>query len=100
MRIGLGYDVYKLIEDRKFIIGGVEILYDKGLLGYFDVDVLIYVIMDFILGVLVLGDIGKYFLDIDEEYKGVDSMKLLEYVYNLIISKGYKIGNIDSIIIV
>ncbi len=99
MRIGLGYDVHKLTEDRKLIIGGVDIPYDKGLLGHSDADVLIHAIMDSILGALALGDIGKHFPDTDEEYKGADSMKLLEHVYNLITSKGYKIGNIDSTII-
>ncbi|HBF4559672.1 2-C-methyl-D-erythritol 2,4-cyclodiphosphate synthase [Clostridioides difficile] len=99
MRIGLGYDVHKLTENRKLIIGGVEIPHDKGLLGHSDADVLIHAIMDSILGALALGDIGKYFPDTDEEYKGADSMKLLEHVYNLITSKGYKIGNIDSTII-
>ena len=94
MRIGLGYDVHKLTEDRKLIIGGVEIPHDKGLLGHSDADVLIHAIMDSILGALALGDIGKHFPDTDEEYKGADSMKLLEHVYNLITSKGYKIGNI------
>ncbi len=99
MRIGLGYDVHKLTEDRKLIIGGVDIPYDKGLLGHSDADVLIHAIMDSILGALALGDIGKHFPDTDEKYKGADSMKLLEHVYNLITSKGYKIGNIDSTII-
>ena len=99
MGIGLGYDVHKLTEDRKLIIGGVEIPHDKGLLGHSDADVLIHAIMDSILGALALGDIGKHFPDTDEEYKGADSMKLLEHVYNLITSKGYKIGNIDSTII-
>ena len=99
MRIGLGYDVHKLTEDRKLIIGGVEIPHDKGLLGHSDADVLIHAIMDSILGALALGDIGKHFPDTDEEYKGADSMKLLEHVYNLITSKGYKICNIDSTII-
>ncbi|NMS91072.1 2-C-methyl-D-erythritol 2,4-cyclodiphosphate synthase [Clostridioides difficile] len=99
MRIGLGYDVHKLTEDRKLIIGGVEIPHDKGLLGHSDADVLIHAIMDSILGALALGDIGKHFPDTDEKYRGANSMKLLEHVYNLITSKGYKIGNIDSTII-
>ena len=99
IRVGMGYDVHKLTEDRKLIIGGVEIPHDKGLLGHSDADVLIHAIMDSILGALALGDIGKHFPDTDEEYKGADSMKLLEHVYNLITSKGYKIGNIDSTII-
>lgn len=99
MRIGLGYDVHKLTEERKLIIGGVEIPHDKGLLGHSDADVLIHAIMDSILGALALGDIGKHFPDTDEKYKGIDSIKLLEHVYNLITSRGYKIGNIDSTII-
>lgn len=99
MRIGSGYDVHKLVENRKLIIGGVEIPYEKGLQGHSDADVLIHAIMDSILGALALGDIGKHFPDTDEKYKGADSIKLLEHVNNLIISKGYTIGNIDSTII-
>ena len=99
MRIGIGYDVHKLVEGRKLIIGGVEIPHEKGLLGHSDADVLLHAIMDSILGALALGDIGKHFPDTDEKYKGADSIKLLEFVYNLIIEKGYKIGNIDCTII-
>ena len=99
MRIGLGYDVHKLVEGRDLIIGGVNIPYEKGLLGHSDADVLIHAIMDGILGALALGDIGKHFPDTDDKYKGADSMKLLSHVNELIESKGYKIGNIDSIII-
>lgn len=99
MRIGLGYDVHRLVEGRKLIIGGVEIPYEKGLLGHSDADVLVHAVMDSILGALALGDIGKHFPDTDERYKGADSIKLLEHVNNLIISKGYKVGNIDSTII-
>ena len=99
MRIGTGYDVHKLVEGRKLIIGGVEIPHEKGLLGHSDADVLLHAIMDSILGALALGDIGKHFPDTDEKYKGADSIKLLEFVYNLIIEKGYKIGNIDCTII-
>ena len=99
MRIGLGYDVHKLVEDRKLIMGGVEIQHTHGLLGHSDADVLVHAIMDSILGALALGDIGKHFPDNDEKYRGADSIKLLEFVYNLIREKGYTIGNIDSTII-
>ena len=87
MRVGLGYDVHKLVEGRKLIIGGVDIPHEKGLLGHSDADVLIHAVMDSILGALALGDIGKHFPDTDEKYKGADSMKLLEFVYNLINEK-------------
>lgn len=99
MRIGLGYDVHKLVENRKLIIGGVEIPHEKGLLGHSDADVLVHAVMDSILGALALGDIGKHFPDNNEKYKGADSIKLLEFVYNLISEKGYEIGNIDATII-
>ncbi|MDY2735632.1 2-C-methyl-D-erythritol 2,4-cyclodiphosphate synthase [Intestinibacter sp.] len=99
MRVGIGYDVHKLIEGRKLILGGVEIAHEKGLLGHSDADVLVHAIMDAMLGALALGDIGKHFPDTDPKYKGADSIKLLEFVNNLIISKGYKVNNIDSIII-
>lgn len=99
MRIGLGYDVHKLVEGRPLIIGGVNIPHEKGLLGHSDADVLIHAIMDGMLGALALGDIGKHFPDTDEKYKGADSMKLLKCVNDLINEKGYEINNIDSIII-
>jgi len=99
MRIGLGYDVHKLVEGRPLIIGGVNVPHEKGLLGHSDADVLIHAIMDGMLGALALGDIGKHFPDTDEKYKGADSMKLLEYVNHLINEKGYEINNIDSIIV-
>lgn len=99
MRVGMGYDVHKLVENRKLILGGVEIQHEKGLLGHSDADVLLHAIMDSILGALALGDIGKHFPDTDEKYKGADSMKLLEFVYNLIKEKGYAIGNLDATII-
>ena len=99
MRVGLGYDVHKLVEGRKLIIGGVNVPHEKGLLGHSDADVLIHAVMDSILGALALGDIGKHFPDTDEKYKGADSMKLLEFVYNLINEKGYGIDNIDCTII-
>ena len=87
MRIGLGYDVHKLVEGRPLIIGGVNIPHEKGLLGHSDADVLIHAIMDSILGALALGDIGKHFPDTNERYKGADSMKLLKCVNNLINEK-------------
>ena len=99
MRVGLGYDVHKLVEGRKLIMGGVEIPHTHGLLGHSDADVLVHAIMDSMLGALSLGDIGKHFPDNDEKYKGADSIKLLEFVNNLIEEKGYAIGNIDSTII-
>lgn len=99
MRVGIGYDVHKLVEGRKLILGGVEIAHEKGLLGHSDADVLVHAIMDAMLGALALGDIGKHFPDTDPKYKGIDSIKLLKFVNNLIVSKGYKVNNIDSIII-
>lgn len=98
-RIGHGYDVHRLIEGRKLIIGGVDIHYEKGLLGHSDADVLVHAIMDSMLGALALGDIGKHFPDNAPEYSGADSIKLLERVNDIISEKGYKIGNIDSTII-
>lgn len=99
MRIGSGYDVHKLIEGRKLIIGGVHIPYLKGLLGHSDADVLIHSIMDSLLGAMALGDIGKYFPDTDPKYKGISSIILLANVSELINILGYKIANIDSTII-
>ncbi|MCR5798345.1 2-C-methyl-D-erythritol 2,4-cyclodiphosphate synthase [Eubacterium xylanophilum] len=99
MRVGLGYDVHKFAENRKLIIGGIDIPYERGLLGHSDADVLTHAIMDALLGALALGDIGKHFPDTDPEYKDISSIKLLEHVMKLINSKGYKVGNIDAIII-
>ena len=99
MRVGLGYDVHKLVEGRKLILGGVEIPYEKGLLGHSDADVLLHAIMDALLGAAALGDIGKHFPDTDPAYKGISSIKLLEHVGNLIEEKLYVIGNIDATII-
>ena len=99
MRIGLGYDVHKLVEGRPLIMGGVNVPHEKGLLGHSDADVLVHAIMDSMLGALALGDIGKHFPDTDEMYKGADSMKLLKFVNDLINEKGYEVNNIDSIII-
>ncbi|WP_279381248.1 2-C-methyl-D-erythritol 2,4-cyclodiphosphate synthase [Clostridium pascui] len=99
MRVGIGYDVHKLVNGRKLILGGVHIPYEKGLLGHSDADVLIHAIMDSILGASALGDIGKHFPDTKEEYNGIDSLKLLKEVSKLIMEKNFKIVNIDSIII-
>ena len=99
MRIGLGYDVHKLVENRDLIIGGVKIPFEKGLLGHSDADVLLHAISDSLLGAAALGDIGKHFPDTDEKFKGADSLVLLTEVGKLIKSKGYKIGNIDATII-
>ena len=99
MRIGTGYDVHRLTEDRKLILGGVEIEYEKGLLGHSDADVLVHAIMDAILGAAALGDIGKHFPDSDERYRGISSIVLLKKVSELIEKEGYQIGNIDSTII-
>lgn len=96
MRIGFGYDVHKLVENRDLIIGGVNIPHEVGLLGHSDADVLIHAIMDSILGALALGDIGKFFPDTDMAYKDIDSCVLLDRVYNIMTEKGYKIGNIDA----
>jgi 2-C-methyl-D-erythritol 2,4-cyclodiphosphate synthase len=98
-RIGNGYDVHKLVKDRKLILGGVEIPYEYGLLGHSDADVLIHAIMDALLGALALGDIGQHFPDTDEKYKGISSIELLKHVNNLIFSKGYEVVNIDSIVV-
>lgn len=98
MRIGIGYDVHKLVEDRKLIIGGIEIPYGKGLLGHSDADVLIHAIMDAILGALALRDIGYHFPDNDNDYKDIDSKVLLSKVYEIMKSKNYEIGNIDSVV--
>ena len=99
MRIGMGYDVHKLTEGRKLIIGGVEIPYEKGLLGHSDADVLLHAIMDALLGAAALGDIGKHFPDTDPAYKGISSLKLLEHVGALLEEHYFLIENIDATII-
>ena len=98
MRIGFGYDVHELVSDRKLILGGVDIPYELGLLGHSDADVLVHAIMDSLLGALALGDIGKLFPDTDMQYKDVSSLVLLERVYNVMVEKGFQIGNIDATI--
>ncbi len=97
-RTGLGFDVHAFADDRKLIIGGIEIPYEKGLLGHSDADVLLHAISDALLGALALGDIGKHFPDTDSKFKDADSGLLLEKVYELIEKKGYKLGNIDAVI--
>ena len=99
MRIGMGYDVHRLVEERKLILGGVEIPYEKGLLGHSDADVLLHAIMDALLGAAALGDIGKHFPDTDPQYKGADSLELLVEVGNLLEKNCFLIENIDATII-
>ncbi|MBR1861557.1 MAG: 2-C-methyl-D-erythritol 2,4-cyclodiphosphate synthase [Lachnospiraceae bacterium] len=99
MRIGMGYDVHRLCDDRKMIIGGVEIPYEKGLLGHSDADVLLHAIMDALLGAAALGDLGKHFPDTDPAYKGISSLDLLSHVKGLIEEAGYAVANIDATII-
>ena len=99
MRIGMGYDVHKLTKNRDLIIGGVNIPYEKGLLGHSDADVLLHAIMDALLGASALGDIGKHFPDTDPAYKGISSIKLLEHVGELLEENHYIIENIDATII-
>ncbi|SET73031.1 2-C-methyl-D-erythritol 2,4-cyclodiphosphate synthase [Natronincola peptidivorans] len=99
MRIGLGYDVHRLVEDRKLIIGGVDIPFEKGLMGHSDADVLLHAIKDALLGAGALGDIGKHFPDTDEQYKGANSLELLEEVASFLLKKGYIINNVDAVII-
>lgn len=99
MRIGMGYDVHRLTEDRELILGGVEIPFERGLLGHSDADVLLHAIMDALLGAAALGDIGKHFPDTDPAYKGISSILLLEHVGQLLEAEGIKIGNIDATII-
>lgn len=98
-RFGMGYDVHQLVEGRKLIIGGVEIPFEKGLLGHSDADVLLHAISDALLGAAALGDIGKHFPDTDERYKGADSLKLLEEVGRLLAEKGYTVDNVDATIV-
>ena len=95
MRIGHGYDVHRLVEERDLILGGVKIPYEKGLLGHSDADVLLHAVSDALLGAAGLGDIGRHFPDTDPKYKGADSLELLRQVYRKISEKGYKVGNID-----
>ena len=99
MRVGIGYDVHKLVENRKLILGGVEVPHTKGLLGHSDADVLLHAIADALLGAAGLGDIGKHFPDTDDRYKGISSMILLEHVGKLLAEHKYFINNIDATIV-
>lgn len=99
MRIGHGYDVHKLVEGRRLILGGVEIPYEKGLLGHSDADVLVHAVMDALLGAAALGDIGRHFPDSDPAYAGADSMCLLDHVMELLRENGWKVGNVDATIL-
>ena len=99
MRVGMGYDVHRLTDNRKLIVGGVEIPYEKGLLGHSDADVLLHAIMDALLGAAGLGDIGKHFPDTDPAYEGISSIRLLERTGRLLDEEGYVIENIDATII-
>ena len=98
IRIGQSIDIHQLVEERKLILGGVEIPYEKGLKGHSDADCLLHAVIESIIGAMALGDIGKHFPDTDPQYKGISSMVLLEHTYNLMVENGYEIGNIDSII--
>lgn len=99
MRVGMGYDVHRLVPDRDLVLGGVTIDYERGLLGHSDADVLLHAVMDALLGAAALGDIGGHFPDTDPKYKGADSIRLLEAVRKLVKQEGYRIGNIDATII-
>ena len=99
MRVGFGYDVHRLVEERKLILGGVEVPYEKGLLGHSDADVLVHALMDAMLGAAGMGDIGRHFPDTDNQYKGSDSMLLLERVTQLLHEAGYKVNNIDVTVV-
>ena len=99
MRIGMGYDVHRLVEGRDLIIGGCKIPYEKGLLGHSDADVLLHAVMDALLGAAALGDIGKHFPDSDEKYKGADSLDLLKEVKKLLDKNGFEVENVDATII-
>ena len=99
MRVGLGYDVHRLVEGRDLILGGVKIPYEKGLLGHSDADVLLHALTDALLGAAAMGDIGRHFPDTDERYRGISSLILLEKAYTLVKERGYSLGNADMVII-
>lgn len=99
VRIGQGFDIHQLVEDRPLIIGGIEIPFHKGLYGHSDADVLLHTIADAALGALALGDIGKYFPDTDPRYKDANSAQLLQEVWNMVIDRGYQLGNLDATIL-
>ncbi len=99
MRVGIGYDVHKLCDNRKLILGGVDIPHEKGLLGHSDADVLVHAIMDALLGAAAMGDIGKHFPDNDQSFKNINSMLLLKNVYELLLKEDYIISNIDATVV-
>ncbi len=99
MRVGIGYDIHRLVEGRKLILGGVELDFERGLLGHSDADVLIHAVGDALLGAAGLGDIGRHFPDTDQLYRGISSLKLLTEIGNLIAGRDYRIGNIDAVVI-
>lgn len=99
MRVGLGYDVHRLVEGRDLILGGVKIPYEKGLFGHSDADVLLHALADALLGAAALGDIGRHFPDTDERYRGISSLILLEKAYTLVKERGYSLGNADMVLI-
>lgn len=99
MRVGIGYDVHRLGEGEMFVLGGIEIPYEKGLIGHSDADVLTHAIMDAILGALGKKDIGYHFPDTDQQYRGISSLKLLEQVREIMMTEGYEVGNLDSVIL-
>ena len=99
MRVGLGYDVHRLVEGRDLILGGVKIPYEKGLLGHSDADVLLHALTDALLGAAALGDIGRHFPDTAERYRGISSLILLEMAYTLVKERGYSLGNADMVLI-
>ncbi|MCX7572275.1 2-C-methyl-D-erythritol 2,4-cyclodiphosphate synthase [Tumebacillus sp. DT12] len=98
IRVGLGYDVHQLVENRPLILGGVLIPHDKGLLGHSDADVLLHAVKDALLGAIAEGDIGRHFPDTDDRFKGADSVKLLTHVWSMVKERGYKLGNLDCVI--
>ena len=98
-RFGMGYDVHRLVEGRRLILGGVDVPFEKGLLGHSDADVLLHAVSDALLGAAALGDIGRHFPDTDPAYKGADSRKLLAHVRDLLTEHGYAIGNVDATIV-
>ena len=100
LRIGQGFDLHRLVENRKLILGGIEIPFEKGLAGHSDADVLLHAIIDALIGALALGDIGKFFPDTDQQYKDANSLNLLLVITDKVIELGYKIGNIDATIII
>ena len=99
LRIGHGYDVHRLVRERRLVIGGVEIEYEFGLLGHSDADVLLHAVMDALIGAMGLGDIGRHFPDTEEKYKGISSMALLSHVYGLLLENGYSVVNVDATVV-